>query len=78
MAEGRDSLQMSGASVFDVFSTMQTDLPGLYERIMEAPDRPHRFVRIYVDDVDVTWKDIRNVTVQDKSTITVLAAVAGG
>ncbi|MEI6040772.1 MAG: MoaD/ThiS family protein [Actinomycetes bacterium] len=66
-----------GASLSEVITSLNTNYPGLGERLLENGEL-RRFINIYINDEDVRFMGSLLATVKAGDSITILPAVAGG
>jgi len=66
-----------GASLSEVITSLNTNYPGLGERLLENGEL-RRFINIYINDEDVRFIGSLLATVKAGDSITILPAVAGG
>ena len=77
----RKSVEASGASLSALIDDLESNHPGIKERLIEAKDGTvdlRRFVNVYVNDEDVRFLGGLDAPVSDGDQIVVLPAVAGG
>lgn len=71
------SVQASGSSVSEIIANLDSQFPGLGDRLIED-GQLRRFVNIYINDEDVRFMGNLDAPLVDGDTVTVLPAVAGG
>ena len=77
----RKSVEASGASLSALIDDLESNHPGIKERLIEAKDGTvdlRRFVNVYVNDEDVRFTGALDTAVKDGDSVTILPAVAGG
>ena len=77
----RKSVEASGASVSALIDDLESNHPGIKERLIEAKDGTvdlRRFVNVYVNDEDVRFIGGLEAELSDGDQVVVLPAVAGG
>jgi sulfur-carrier protein len=75
------SVEASGASLSALIDDLESNHPGLKDRLVEAKDGSldlRRFVNVYVNDEDVRFTGALDTQVKDGDSVTILPAVAGG
>jgi molybdopterin converting factor small subunit len=78
---GEKAVSGSGATLSDLIDDLETNHPGIKDRLVEAKDGDHdlrRFVNVYVNDEDVRFTGGLGTSVDDGDQVVVLPAVAGG
>ena len=66
-----------GASLSEVITSLNTNYPGLGERLLENGEL-RRFINIYINNEDVRFMGSLSATLKAGDSITILPAVAGG
>ena len=66
-----------GATLADVIANLDTQYPGIGERLLENGVL-RRFINVYVNDEDVRFSGALDTALKSGDSITILPAVAGG
>ena len=74
---GEKAVSAEGASLSALIDDLETNHPGIKERLIEGGDL-RRFVNVYVNDEDVRFTGALDTAVKDGDSVTILPAVAGG
>ena len=77
----RKSVEARGASLSALIDDLETNHPGIKDRLLEDRDGSvdlRRFVNVYVNDEDVRFLGGLDAPVTDGDQVVVLPAVAGG
>jgi molybdopterin converting factor small subunit len=78
---GEKAVSGEGATLSEVIEDLESNHPGIRERLVEAKDGQidlRRFVNVYVNDEDVRFTGGLGTSVSDGDQVVVLPAVAGG
>lgn len=75
---GESELQVDGTTVGEVLKAIDSQYPGLGERIFDESGALRRFVNVFLADEDVRFLDGLNTPVQPNQSISIVPAVAGG
>jgi len=75
---GVSEVAVEGATVGDVFKSLEAVHPGFAERLLDDEGGLRRFVNVFVADDDVRYLDGLNTKVPDGETVSIIPAVAGG
>lgn len=75
--DGAKSVQCSGGTLGALVSELDTQYPGLAQRLTED-GAIRRFVNVYLNDEDVRFLDGLATELADGDVVTILPAVAGG
>ncbi|SDR73309.1 MoaD family protein [Nocardioides scoriae] len=78
---GEKAVQGAGATLADLIADLESNHPGLKDRLVEQKDGQddlRRFVNLYVNDEDVRFTGGLGTELSDGDQVVVLPAVAGG
>ena len=78
---GAKAVDASGSSLSALIDDLESNHPGLKERLVEAKDGAadlRRFVNVYVNDEDVRFTGGLGTELSDGAQVVILPAVAGG
>ena len=78
---GEKAVQAEGAKLSAVIDDLESNHPGIKERLIEEKDGQHqlrRFVNVYINDEDVRFIGSLEADLADGDQVVVLPAVAGG
>ena len=78
---GEKAVTADGASLSALIDSLETDHPGIKDRLVETKDGAvdlRRFINIYVNDEDVRFIGGLDAELSDGDQVVVLPAVAGG
>ena len=75
---GVSEVAVEGATVGDVFKSLESAHPGFAERLLDDEGGLRRFVNVFVADDDVRFLEGLNTPVPDGETVSIIPAVAGG
>jgi sulfur-carrier protein len=75
--DGEKAVPAEGASLGDVIDNLETNHPGIKERLVEGEDL-RRFINVYVNDEDVRFTGGLETSLSDGDAVVILPAVAGG
>jgi MoaD family protein len=77
-AGGQAQVQGSGGTLREVFQDLETNYPGITQRLVTEDGGLARFVNVYVNDEDVRFLGSLETEVGEGDTVAILPAVAGG
>ncbi len=78
---GEKAVQASGSTLGEVIDDLESNHPGIKDRLIEDKDGSsdlRRFVNLYVNDEDVRFTGGLETGLSDGDQVVVLPAVAGG
>ena len=78
VTNGQDKLQVNGDSVGAIIGDLDSQFPGLKERLCDEQGELRNFVNIYVNGEDVRFLDGINSATAEGDEISIVPAVAGG
>jgi molybdopterin converting factor small subunit len=77
-AGGNKQVELSGATVGDVLGALVERYPSLRSQLLTDDGELNRFVNVYLNDQDIRYLQERATPVDERDTIIVLPAMAGG
>jgi molybdopterin converting factor small subunit len=77
-ADGKDSIEIAGATVGEVLSALTAQHTGLRKNLFSDEGKLRSFVNVYVNDEDIRYmkKDATPVAAAD--TVSIVPSIAGG
>jgi molybdopterin synthase sulfur carrier subunit len=78
VTNGQDKVQVNGDSVGAIIGDLDSQFPGLKERLCDEQGELRNFVNIYVNGEDVRFLDGINSATSEGDEISIVPAVAGG
>jgi len=76
--DGKDAVSVAGASIAAVIDNLESQHPGLKDRICEADGTVRRFVNLYINGEDIRFLDNLTSPVKEGDEISIVPAIAGG
>ena len=77
-AGGNKQVELSGTTVSDVLAALVERYPSLGAQLMTEGGELNRFVNVYLNDQDVRYLQEGATPVDDRDTLIILPAMAGG
>jgi molybdopterin synthase sulfur carrier subunit len=78
ITNGQDKVAVDGSSVGEIIGDLDSQFPGLKERLCDEQGEIRNFVNIYVNGEDVRFLDGINSPTAEGDEISIVPAVAGG
>ena len=78
LTNGLEEVQVSGASIAAVITQLESQYPGIKERICDDQGNVRRFVNIFANDEDIRFMQNLDTPVKDSDEISIVPAIAGG
>ena len=71
-------VEAEGSDIKTIIDNLDTDYPGMKERLCDASGNVRRFVNIYLNDEDIRFLEGKETPVADGAEISIIPAIAGG
>jgi sulfur-carrier protein len=78
LTNGKEEVAASGATVADLITSLESQFPGIKERICDETGKVRRFVNIFANDEDIRFLKNLETPVKDSDEISIVPAIAGG
>ena len=78
LTDGADVVEAEGATLSDLIENLESQHPGVKERIVDDSGELRRFVNIYLNDEDVRFLDGLSTPIPQEARLSIIPAVAGG
>jgi molybdopterin synthase sulfur carrier subunit len=69
---------VEGKTIRDVVNSLETNYPGIKERLCDEAGQLRRFVNVYLDEEDIRFMQNEDTPVKDGSEVSIVPAIAGG
>ena len=77
LTSGKDEVEASGATVAELVSNLETQYPGIRDRLLDEKG-VRRFINIFVGDEDIRFLDGLKTELKGNEQISIVPAIAGG
>ena len=74
----QEVVEAEGATIREVIDSLESNYPGLKERICDDQDRIRRFVNIFLNDEDIRFLEESETPVKSGDEVSIVPAIAGG
>ncbi len=74
----KTSVEATGASLTELIGDLETNYPGVKERILDESGQIRRFVNVYINGDDVRFAEGLQSPLKDGDEVSIVPAVAGG
>jgi sulfur-carrier protein len=78
LTNGKEEVSASGATVGELLASLETQFPGIKERICDDAGKVRRFVNIFTNDEDIRFLKNLETPVKESDEISIVPAIAGG
>jgi molybdopterin synthase sulfur carrier subunit len=76
--QGKEEVQVAGATVHAVIEALESSHPGIRERILDDAGKVRRFVNVFVGEEDIRFLENLQTPVAERDEISIIPAIAGG
>jgi molybdopterin synthase sulfur carrier subunit len=78
LTNGNAEVSADGATIADVVASLETQFPGIKERLCDDSGRLRRFVNVYLNNEDIRFAQNEETPVKDGDELSIIPAIAGG
>jgi molybdopterin synthase sulfur carrier subunit len=78
LTKDNDKVEVDGSTVAELIDSMESDYPGMKERLMDENGELRYFVNIYLNGEDVRFLQGIQTSTKSGDEISIVPAVAGG
>lgn len=78
LTNGSDEVAAEGRNISEIIENLESNYPGLKERICETDGKLRRFVNIYLNDEDIRFKKNLDTELKENDELSIIPAIAGG
>lgn len=71
-------VQVQAATISEAIAKLQSQFPGIQERLVDDKGEVRRFVNVYVNEEDIRFLENQNTALKDGDEISIIPAIAGG
>ena len=78
LTQNKPEVEVSGKNIESLIDNLETNYPGIKERIYDEDNNIRRFVNIYLNDEDIRFLEGKSTAVNDGDEVSIIPAIAGG
>jgi molybdopterin synthase sulfur carrier subunit len=78
LTAGQEEVKAAGATITAIIGSLESQFPGLKERICDDQGKMRRFVNIFKNDEDIRFLQNLDTPVADSDELSIVPAIAGG
>jgi sulfur-carrier protein len=78
LTNGLEEVKASGGTIGDLIASLESQYPGIKERICDDQGKIRRFVNIFANDEDIRFLKNLETPVKETDEISIVPAIAGG
>ena len=78
LTQNLSEVETEGTDIETIIENLDSNYPGMKERLCDEGGNIRRFVNIYLNDEDIRFLDGKETSVSDGAEISIIPAIAGG
>lgn len=78
LTNNEELVEVEAGSVAAAIERLQTQFPGIRERLLDETGAVRRFVNVYVNEEDIRFLKNQETPLKDGDEISIIPAIAGG
>ena len=78
ITNGQDKVNVEGATINEIVGSLESEFPGIKERLCDEQGELRNFVNVYVNGEDVRFLQGIETPTKEGDEISIVPAVAGG
>ena len=73
-----ESVTVSATNIKGMLDQLESQFPGIKERLLDGSGEIRRFVNVYVNEEDIRFLEGQETPIKDGDEVSIIAATAGG
>ena len=73
-----DEVSVSASDVSELIETMESQYPGIKDRLCDEEGNVRRFINLYVNNEDIRFLDGKATKLSENDVVSIIPAIAGG
>ncbi|CAI4031849.1 Molybdopterin synthase sulfur carrier subunit [Nitrospira tepida] len=78
LTKGQGEVEAQAATISEMIETLNSNHPGIKDRLCDATGELRRFVNIYVNEEDIRFLDGKSTKLKEGDEVSIVPAIAGG
>ena len=78
LTRGAAEVQADASNVHDLIDVLESQYPGLLDRLVENGGELRRFINIYINQEDIRFLQGASTTLKQGDEVSIVPAIAGG
>ncbi|RZP13922.1 MAG: MoaD/ThiS family protein, partial [Candidatus Dadabacteria bacterium] len=74
----KDEVLTSSNSVSEMIDDLESQFPGIKDRLCDENGGIRKFINIYINEEDIRFLDGPKTQINEKDTVSIIPAIAGG
>ncbi|HHZ83735.1 MAG TPA: MoaD/ThiS family protein [Nitrospirales bacterium] len=75
---GKSEVEATSSNIASLLEELETNYPGMKERLCDEQGELRRFVNIYVNEEDIRFLDGKETKLNEGDEVSIIPAIAGG
>jgi molybdopterin synthase sulfur carrier subunit len=78
LTQNQEIVDAEGGTIRELLDSLESNYPGLKERICDEQDHIRRFVNVFVNDEDIRFLQESETPVKSGDEVSIVPSIAGG
>jgi molybdopterin synthase sulfur carrier subunit len=74
----KDEVVISASNVGELIEKMESEYPGIKNRLCDESGNLRRFINLYVNNEDIRFLDGKETALKEEDVVSIIPAIAGG
>ena len=74
----KDEVSISAANVNKLIETLESQFPGIKNRLCDESGNLRRFINLYVNNEDIRFLNGKETALKEEDVVSIIPAIAGG
>jgi molybdopterin synthase sulfur carrier subunit len=74
----KDEVSVSAANVGELIETLESQFPGIKNRLCDESGNLRRFINLYVNNEDIRFLNGKETSLKEEDVVSIIPAIAGG
>ena len=74
----KDEVSVSAANVNELIESLESQFPGIKNRLCDESGNLRRFINLYVNNEDIRFLDGKETALKEEDVVSIIPAIAGG
>jgi len=74
----KDEVVISASNVGELIEKMESEYPGIKNRLCDESGNIRRFINLYVNNEDIRFLDGKETALKEEDVVSIIPAIAGG
>ncbi|NIP30966.1 MAG: molybdopterin synthase sulfur carrier subunit [Candidatus Dadabacteria bacterium] len=78
LTQEKDEVDISAANVGELIEKLESQFPGMKDRLCDENGEVRRFINLYVNNEDIRFLDGTDTQLKEEDIVSIIPAIAGG